>query len=180
VKRKIKHTSKLYEYLERKDALSGSDADIKQAKREYRRQYQAAWRKSKRATNQEITMSFNPQELRIITRASKRHKLSRPEFTKLAALAYLDHSYVVPDIFAINSIQESLIMTYSQVQKLFDENRISYEIGKELMQKINTLENAVLYALKQPERIEDRIKAEVTRNPGLVEILRELLKSVQS
>ena len=179
MKRRVKQTSKLYAYLEKTNVLSGTDEDIRAAKREYRRRYQAAWRKAKRAANQEITVTFSQQELRTITQAAKRHRLARPRFVKLAALAYLNNSFVVPDILAVNSIQEYLIMIYSAVQKLFDENKVSYATSKELLQKIAMLETTVLTALKQPERIEDIMAAEMQKNPALAQTLRELLKTFQ-
>src|SRR5579872_7003545 len=98
MKRKSKHSA-LYHYLEQANVLaSGTDAQIQAAKREYRRQYQTAWRKRKRANNQEITITLDAHELQIITSAAKKHRRTRTKFCKEAALAYCTQAFVIPDI----------------------------------------------------------------------------------
>jgi uncharacterized protein (DUF1778 family) len=178
VKRKVKHTSKLYQYLEQANVLtSGTDAHILAAKREYRRIYQTEWRKRKRADNQEITVTLNPHELQTITAAAKKHRRSRTQFCTEAALAYCNQAFVVPDVFMVNSIREQLLMTYTAVQKLFEENRIKYDLGKELLQRIAGLETEVLQCLQQPKNLNKQILEEIRKNPAYIDTLKNLLKT---
>jgi hypothetical protein len=178
--RKLKHTDKLYQYLEQTNVLTnGTDAQIQAAKREWRRKYQTAWRKHKRAANQEITITFNPHELQVITSFAKKHKRSRTKFCKEAALAYCDQVFVIPDVLMVNSIREYLLMTYTSVQKLVEENKIKYDIGKELLQKIAKLEIEVLQCLHQPQNLTERIRDEIKKHPVYKDTLKDLLKTAQ-
>src|SRR5438046_2043646 len=102
MKRKLKHTSKLYQFLEQEGVLSnGTDADIQAAKKEYRRLYQAAWRNAKRKANCEITVTLNQQELRTISIASQKHHRAKSRYIREAAIAYTTKTFVVPDILTV-------------------------------------------------------------------------------
>ena len=177
MKRKLKHTSKLYQFLEQKGVLAnGTDAEILAAKQEYRRLYQANWRRSRRKADTELTVTLTARELQILTVAAQKHHRAKSRFLKEAALAYTTKSFVVPDVFTTNAILEYLTLAYTEIQKLFDENKMSYQVGTEALQRIATLETEVTKALHQPQCLEDRIIEAIRKNLRYKETLHHLLQ----
>lgn len=179
MKRKQKHTGKLYEYLEKAGALSGTDVEIKAAIREYRKLYKAEWRRRKREANQEITVTLNPHELQIITTAAKKHHRSHARFLKDAALAYCTQAFVVPDMLMVNSILENLIMTGAEIQKRFEDNTLPYNVGKDILRKVEGLEAEILRCLRQPQNLEERILDEIQKNPTYTNTVLQLLQNAK-
>lgn len=151
MKRKSKHTSNLYQFLEQKGVLSnGTDADIKAAKAEWRRLYQASWRKQYRHSAKEITVPLTKDELKIISQAAKQHHRSKTRFLREATLAYINKRYMAPDPLTLLDIREQLALNYSVLQQLFEENIVSWDIGKELLQRMAELEHSLLSKLNNP------------------------------
>jgi hypothetical protein len=94
----MKRRSSIYQYLSSSGILDhGSDEQIKNARREYWREYGRKWRKKKRNKEQEITISLKSEELILLTREAKRHKISRTRFLKDSSLAYMSKTFVVPE-----------------------------------------------------------------------------------
>ncbi len=176
---KLKHTSKLYQFLEQKGVLAnGTDAEIKAAKKEYRRLYQASWRKHNRAANTELTITLNHRELQTINHASRKHHRAKSLFLKEAAIAYITKAFVVPDILTANTILEYLTLVYTELQKLFDENILPYQIGKDVLHRITSLETGIINALYKPQLLEDRILEEIQKNPKYKDTLHQLLQKL--
>lgn len=178
MKRKAKHTDSLYRFLDQAGVLSGTDADIVAAKREYRKQYQARWRKERRHAQQELTVSFLPAELQVINGAARKHKMSRPKYVQAAAIAYMKQLYIVPDILSVHTLTQYLALAYNEVQKLFEENMLPHETGKEAMRRISEMEAEVKKALCRPEKIEDWLLSVIRSNPAVIETIRQLLNTV--
>jgi hypothetical protein len=151
VKHKPKHTSNLYQFLEQKGVLTnGTDAEIKAAKAEYRKIYQANWRRRQRHTSKEITITLAPDELKTISQASKKHNRSKTRFLKEATLAYINKRYLAPAPLTLLYIQEQLALNYSVLQKLFEEQIVPWDIGKELLRRMAELEHTILSKLNNP------------------------------
>ncbi len=114
MKRRLKSKSNIYTYLQNSGVLeNGSHEEIQNVRKEYWKAYKRIWRKNKRNTVKEITISFLPDEFKEITNEYKRHKLSRTEFIKQACFAYMNKTFLVPDVKDVRKISQLLAMTYN-------------------------------------------------------------------
>lgn len=140
------HTNKLAEYL----AISGLPEA--EARKVYWKNYKANWRRKRRKEQKEFTISFDPKELRLIAEDAKRHHRSITRFIKKASLSYCTQQFLVPDLDAVNQISQSLLLIYSQVQEMTEDNNLSENVGNTLMEKITFLEAEVLSKLTNPDK----------------------------
>ena len=178
-KRAVKKKCGVYSYLNSTKVLeTGSDQDITKARNEYWKAYKAQWRKKQRQETKEFTIVCTPQEAKDILEAARKHKRSQSNFIKESCLAYLYKRYIVPDLFAINSIRQQLAMNYTSLQMLFDENRIPYQTGITLIQQMALLEQQVLSQLHNPKTLEQWITETVRDTPRYKETLNELLQKL--
>lgn len=179
MKRAIKKKSGLYEYLDRVKILeTGSDQDIANARKEYWKGYKAEWRNRQRQETKEFTIVFAVQEAKDILEAARKHKRSRSNFIKESCIAYLNKRYIVPDRLAINSIRQQLAMNKNTLQKLFDENKVSYQTGTTLLNQMSALERIMLTELHNPKTLEQWIIETVRTTPEYKEILIALLNKL--
>jgi uncharacterized protein (DUF1778 family) len=142
--RRNNHTNKLKEFLAT-SALTETEA-----RKAYWRAYKAQWRRKKRKEHKEYTISYSPHELYIITQAAKAHKRSVTSFIKNAALAYTTKKFLVPDADAVAQVRELLGLTYTRIQAITEDERLSEKTGNLLMAKLNNIETAVLSILTKP------------------------------
>jgi len=179
MKRAIKNKSGVYSYLCSTKVLeTGSDKDIANARKEYWKGYKAEWRKKQRLETKEFTIVCTVQEVKDILEAARKHKRSRSNFIKESCLAYLHKRYLVPDVVAINSIRQQLAMNINTLKQLFDENKVSYQTGTSLLQKMAVLEQVVLAELHKPKTLEQLITETVLTSPAYKAILIELLQKL--
>ncbi len=150
--RKLRNSSGLIAYLDRLGLLASSDDDaIRQARVAYRKEYKTNHRKAKLKTYKSVTVYLNKTEYPLIESAAKRHKRSLTNFTKEAALAYLGQRFSVADIKQVSELRELLTITYCAIQKLFDDNVVRYDAGKQLLKRIEVLEQQVLAMMTSPK-----------------------------
>lgn len=163
--RKAKANSNLYTHLRNSGVLEfGNHEQIQYARKEYWREYKRVWKKDKRKKEKEFTISFNPEEQKILTQVAKRHKISRTAFIKQATFAYINNSFIVPDAMAVKQIAQLLAMNYNSVQELFEKDKIDSHIGRVLLEKISQLEREILPLLHSPQSLEEYIKVHIQKN----------------
>ncbi len=156
MKRAMKQKSSLYAYLDSTKVLeTGSEQDIVNARKEYWRQYKAEWRRNQRNATKQYTIALTADEAKQITIAAKKHRRSITTFIKESCQAYLNTTYLVPDVVALNEIRQLLAINYNALQKLFDENVIPFQIGRTLVQQMAELEKNVFEKLYHPKEIND-------------------------
>lgn len=164
MKRRIKTNSGVYGCLTSSGVLeNGTHEEIQNARKDYWREYKRKWRNEKRKKEKEITVSLNNDELKILTREAKRHKMKRTRFLKQASFAYINNSYVVPDRLEVQRISQLLSMTYNSVQELVDENKINHNLGRSILETIRLLERDILPLLHNPKSIEEYIKQHIEK-----------------
>ncbi len=179
MKQKLKKKSGLYAYLNSAKVLeNGSDQDIALARKKYWSEYRAKWRQQRRKEIKELLTEWNPRELHILTAAARKHNKSRSRFIKACCFSYINNRYIVPDSFAINTIKQYLAMNYNALKKLFDENRIPYQTGSQLMQQISELERSVSIQLENPKTLEQLITEAIQRTPDYKEKLIVFLQNL--
>lgn len=140
------HTNKLAEYL----AISGLPEA--EARKVYWKNYKANWRCKRRKEQKEFTISFDPKELRLIAEDAKRHHRSITRFIKEASLSYCTQQFLIPDLDTVNQIRQSLLLMYSQIQEITEDNKLIDKTGIALMEKITHLETLVLNKLTNPDK----------------------------
>jgi hypothetical protein len=179
VKRTAKKKNSIYTYLSSTKVLeTGSDQDIAAAKKQYWKEYKAEWRKKQRQATREFTIVCNPTDAQIIVNAARQHKRSLQAFIKEACLANIRKHYLVPDITAINTIQQQLAMNYNSILQLFDENLVTYQTGTTLLRKITELEHTVLAQLHTPKTLEQWIADTIRSSPEYKDTIIALLQNL--
>lgn len=143
---RINHTNKLREYL------GTSTLPEAEARKLYWNNYKAQWRKNRRRKLKEFAISYTQKELQNITNAAKGHKRSTTSFIKEASLAYCTQQFLVPDPQTINQIKELLSLTYTRIQHLTEDEKLSTDIGDKLLDLITQLEVTVLDLLTKPSK----------------------------
>ena len=167
MKRKVKSENSIYSHLQSSGVLEkGPHEEIQNVRKEYWKEYKRKWRVAKRRKEKEFTVSFKPDELKILTFEAKKHKLSRTQFIKDTTFAYINNSFIVPDLIEVKKISQLLAMTYNSVQNLFDANKLNFDLGRDIMESINRLERELLPILHNPKTVEEYIKMHIDKDEG--------------
>ncbi len=111
----------MWDYLESIGILEhGTDSQIKEAKKVYRKNYLLKYKQTQRANKPEFNISFsdkNGEYARVKTSAVK-HNLTVTSFIKKAVLAYIENKYVVPNNDQISRLEQVLSECLNEVQKI--------------------------------------------------------------
>ncbi len=149
----------MWQYLEAVGVLEkGTDAEIKAAKKAYWKKYFLIYKQKQRSTKREYTIIFSNEtgEHNRITLASKRHNMSVTAFIHLAALAYIDRTYIVPDRMQVARLEQLLSDCLNEIKTIVKpKERYFWEREK----KLDAIE-------KRIEKLEVQIN-EVFKNPPL-------------
>jgi len=174
-----KSKSQIYDYLNSAGVLeSGSHEDIQYARKEYWREYKRKWRQEKRKKEKEITLSFSKEEISLLSKAAKKHKLTTTAYVKQATLAYTNRSFLVPDVETVKRIAQLLAMHYNQIQDAVDEGILQRITGSEVLEKIYDLERCILPLLYNPKTLEAHISEYVNEKPENKEYLKKYLETL--
>lgn len=148
----------LQDYLEQSGVLeTGDAAAIEAVKQQYKRDYQAAYRRARRKSHPQTTVTLDQDQWETLSEAAQRHHLSLPAFLRKAALAYLNQSYVVPDKRVIARLEQiiSLMRTDTQIMARHISKQGYEDLAKlypSLMERLIRLERQVSAALRQPPK----------------------------
>jgi len=103
--------SPMWQYLESVGVLEkGTDEEIKAAKKTYRKKYFIQYKKKQRSDKPEYTVNFskeNGEHERVVLSAQK-HNMKTSSFLRVATLAYLQRSYIVPNRHQIAQLERLL------------------------------------------------------------------------
>lgn len=161
----------IWAYLESTGVLvNGTDAEIKAAKRKYRKQYILNYKRNQRIANTEFTILLSTKngEYEKIKLEAEHHKTTITAFLKLAMLAYINKSFIVPNKVQVAQLEQLLMKCLNEI-KLISGSRLLKEgenIKYELLAKrIEKLETELSVVFRKPESIEALISREVERNP---------------
>src|SRR5665213_189468 len=111
----------LWDYLEKAGVLEqGSDADIKAAKRAYRKQYLLEFKRRQRSSKPEYTIHFAKEngEFDRVAKAASRHRLTVTGFIRAATLAYIDNKYLVPDRMQVARLEQLLSQCLNEIKTI--------------------------------------------------------------
>ena len=152
--------SPLWKYLDELGILEkGSDFEIKAAKKEYRKKYLTNYKKRQREHKPEFTINFSKAkgEYETILIAAKKHKRTPASFIRSAVFAYLQQSFIVPNIQQVVMLEQLLSDCLNEIKSITSK-RDQFFWDKE--QKIEMMEKRIV-----------RLEAEISRlfrNPPLL------------
>lgn len=73
MKRTVKSNNGIYGFLEASGVLeTGTAEEISALRKRYWKEYKRLWRNNKRKNEKELTISFNSEELLVLTKAAKK------------------------------------------------------------------------------------------------------------
>ena len=116
-----KSNSGMWDYLETTGVLEhGTEQEIKAAKKKYRKDYFLSYKRSQRCLKPEYTVNFSIDkgEHSRVKAAAQRHHLSISSFIHQAVLAYLDQSFIVPNIDQVAALEQILLQCLNEVQSI--------------------------------------------------------------
>lgn len=154
MKNESRHTKGMWKFLEEKGVLEkGTDAEIKQAKKEYRKLYLLAYKRKQRQGSAEyvIALSKHKGEHKRVLEASETHKTSITAFIKQATLAYLDKTYILPDRDRVAELEQTLSQCRNEIQRI-SRNRIQpvKDQIKAIEKRIAEMEESVNTLFRNP------------------------------
>ena len=161
MKRNRKHKGAIWDYLEHSGVLeNGTDEEIKEAKRAYRKDYYLDYKRNQRANKPEFIVNFSSEngEYSRVKMAAERHKMTITAFIHSSVLAYLQQRYLVPNAFQVAHLEETLSQCLNEIQKLVGAKEKYYWSREEKFEAIE----------KRIEKLEIDID-QVFRNPPLLQ-----------
>jgi hypothetical protein len=109
----------MWDYLDSIGVLeNGTDAEIKAAKRAYRKKYFLEYKRSQRKKKPEYTINFNEDngEHNRVILAAKNHDMTIPQFLRSAVRGYLERKYVVPNAHQVAQLEQLLSQVLNEIQ----------------------------------------------------------------
>jgi hypothetical protein len=177
MKRAIKHTSNIYEYLEAIGVLdTGTNEEIQDARKQYWKNYRAAYQRQKRKEQHIYTITFNKKEMRLLAPAIKKHHSNCTQYIKLAVLAYTQQQFVVLDPAAINQIRELLTKNYTTLQNIEEKLPEGY-LHISLIKQFAGLEQNIIQALHSPDTLEKAIRDSIESKPEMRHAILKILEA---
>lgn len=154
--------SPFWKYLEASGVLeTGTDEQIKAAKRQYRKNYMYAYRKNERKEKREyiISLSRKNREFHTVAQAAHKHSMPVTAFLRNATLAYINKTYIVPDKFQVARLEQLLAQCLNEVQRIAPykekystERQQKYEA---IEKRIINLETQLVGILRNPPLLSD-------------------------
>ncbi|MEM7368708.1 MAG: hypothetical protein AAF587_08890 [Bacteroidota bacterium] len=144
------------EYLESIGVLeNGSPEEIRAAKAEFKKLYQKEYRRQRRASHPETTVTLPKDEWSYLSKEAKRHHLTLPKFLRKSSLAYLKQEYIVPNPQAVARIEQ--LLSLAQTDTLIIAKHLR-QLGHEtlaeaydaLSDRYTRLEQKLSQLLRQP------------------------------
>lgn len=154
-------TGGMWDYLDSVGVLEkGTDAEIKAAKRAYRKKYFLEYKRNQRKRKPEYTINFrddNGENSRILI-AAQRHNMTVPQFLREAVFGYLERKFVVPNALQVAQLEQLLSHVLNEIQGIARKKERNFW---ERNDKLESIE-------KRIEGIEREIDR-IFRNPPLVQ-----------
>ena len=175
------HTG-LWKYLEQIGVLELGDVEkIKEAKASYWREYDRNYKRTKRIQQRrEYTISFNADEVPILSATAKAKGLKIPEYIREATRADIKNIYVTPYPYLLREVQQLLLQYQNQIQAIKEKGtRNVFGISKDyesLERIITTVENHIVKLFTQAPSLIEMIEVTLKRNPLFITTLHNIIK----
>lgn len=155
----IKRGTGLWEYLESSGVLAhGSDKDIENAKRAYKKEYYRTYRKKRKESHVEVSVTV-PRKIyqRYKKKADKRHQ-SIGGYLLDAAIAYHKQKFLVPDPAYVAKLRQRLRLVSTDISMMTRHmKKLSqpelYQLYQSLGERISYLEEYIEDTLQNPIKL---------------------------
>jgi len=179
--------SGIWAYLDASGVLEkGTKEEIRAAKKEYRKKYLLNYKRKQRTKKPEfaVCLSKDDGEYSKILSESKKHKSTVPAFLKLATLAYISKTYIVPDRLLIAKLEQLLSQCLNEIQ-LIVRLKEKYFWGKEekfkvIENRIAKLESELNELFNKPFTLEEWVIQEINKNPEIKNQILSIISSNQN
>jgi hypothetical protein len=158
---------------------TGDNEKIIAAKKLYRRNYKAAWRKANRKENKSYTVAWAKEELHSLTEAAKHHKQKPTTFIKKSCLAYINKRFITPNEREVTKALQLVAMTYNTIDSIAQENAIDTSAIKKIQEELFQLEHQMRITLLSPKTIEQILREEIQKHPGTKEYIKQFIETLQ-
>lgn len=158
---------------------TGDNEKIIAAKKLYRRNYKAVWRKAHRKENKAFTVPWAKEELHTLTKSAKYHNQKPTVFIKNATISYINKRYITPNEREVTKILQLVAMTYNTIDSIAQESDIDGNGFKKMQDELLQLEHEIRVALLSPKTIEQIISFEIQKKPDTKEYLKQFLETIQ-
>lgn len=157
----------LYEYFDEHNVWDKPDEVKEAAKRLYRKQYKAKWKKAYRKKNREITVCFPHEVATKVETEAKLHHRSLSEFVRVAVTSYFDRTYIVPNEhqvvqaeLAIRDCLNQLIQLRYMAPETYADHAVQFQ---RVEQRVLELDKEITRTLRKPRTLQESIETA----PGL-------------
>ena len=130
----------LWKYLFEKGVLEGTDEEIQQAKREYRKQYKREW-KLRRLKQKEIRPSFTIKEYQAIQQVAIKAGLKPTTFARQVLLAHAEGNAFIPNRDILLQVLQNISIVAIHLVKQFPKEDYTILIEKAEKLLLNYLFN---------------------------------------
>lgn len=168
----------LYDYLDSLGILEkGTEEQIKDAKKTWRRLYMLGYKQGQRKSHGEFTVLFSKKgEYQEIKAASMEHNMTVTRFIKQSALAYAKKIFLAPDREQAAHLERLLMQSCNEIRSLA-RNKVMQEKFFPLQKRIEALESSLSDHFNNPPPLEDAILKAIEKNPSRREYLLNLIKN---
>lgn len=165
-----KSYSSIWEYLSECGVLeSGSEHEIMQAKKEYRKIYQRQYRRRIRKEMREVRVCFTQKEVKLLESQNQTNFRSFPRLVKDMAISYTKKSYLVPDPVLVGRIEQHLSLIRQDINEMNEREPKGWMGTMNRSIRIRKLlkraAKALLQPLKNPNLLHDYVATLRKDNP---------------
>jgi len=152
---KRKTVSGLATYLESCGISNASSPEaIARCRNMYLNECKRRYKHEKSKREHSFTVWFTNEELAVIAEASCAHEVSKTRYIQQACLAYAKRKYLVIGRAEVAEIKQMLALNHTDLLSLFDENRLPYDMGIDVLRRMECLEEKILHQLLHPKLLE--------------------------
>ena len=180
---KKSHKLGMWQYLESIPGLleTGDQSAVTLAKKEWRKQYMAEYKRKQRSTMNEYYISLvkGTPDHDTISKGAKSHDMSIPAFIRHSALCYLRKKYLVPNKMQMMQIEQRVGECLNENQTIARrKERFSFEREiklEEIEKRIERMEKELSEYLHEPLPFEEYVKRTIANDPALKNQLLSIL-----
>ena len=157
-----KNKNGMLEYLDSIGILEkGTDEEINAAKKTYRKKYLLEFKQKQRQNKPEFNINFSKEngDFNKVKKEAEKHRCTITAFIRNATLAYINQTFVVPNILQIAELEQILSDCLNEIQTI-TKYREKYHWERD--RKLETIEKII-------EKVEQQID-EVFRKPEMLTV----------
>ena len=179
--RKPKQNSGLYQYLKQLGVLEkGTEEEIKQARRDYWRERDKAYKKRKRAAQKrEIVLAFPADEINHIRFSAKAKGYTIHDYIRSCVKTDISRQMVIPHRSLVAEILQVMQQCNNQLEAIKKKETKGWLVISRTYENVETVlqqtENRIINLLKQPQSLKEIITEAINRNPNTLDLLKSIL-----